>query len=88
MNIHRSMGFLHHSYHRYILVKETRQIQTSSLTFCAFDIELFKLYRCLTENLSTLSCLSSDKCVLVSLLEDHIICDCAGILREKEVLSM
>ena len=48
MNIHKSMGLLHLSYHRYILVKETRQIQTSSLTFCAFDIELFKLYRCLT----------------------------------------
>ena len=54
MNIHRSMGFLHHSYHRYILVKETKQIQTSSLTFCAFDIELFKLYRCLTGNISIL----------------------------------
>ena len=107
------MGLLHLSYHRYILVKETRQIQTSSLTFCAFDIELFKLYRCLTGNLSTLcrdiypvylyislshrkslyfmpwllSFLSLDKCVLVPLLEDHIVCDCAGILQEKEILS-
>ena len=52
MNIHKSMGLLHLSYHRYI--KETKQIQTSCLTFCAFDIELFKLYRCLTGNLSTL----------------------------------
>ena len=87
MNIHKSMGLLHLSYHRYILVKETKQIQTSSLTFCAFGIELFKLYRCLTGNLSTLFFLSLDKCVLVPLLEDHIICDCAGILQEKEVLS-
>ena len=31
--------------------------------------------------------LSLDKCVLVPLLEDHIICDCAGILQGKEVLS-
>ena len=75
-------------YHRYILVKETKKIQTSSRTFCAFDIELFNyIYRCLTGNLSTLFFLSLDKCVLVPLLEDHIICDCAGILQEKRVLS-
>ena len=41
-------------------------------------------YRCLTGNLSTLFFLSLDKCVLVPLLEDHIICDCAGILQEKK----
>ena len=78
------MGLLHLSYHRYILVKETKKMQTSSFTFCAFDIELFNyIYRCLTGNLSTLFFLSLDKCVLVPLLEDHIICDCAGILQEK-----
>ena len=83
------MELLHLSYHRYILVKETKKIQTSSLTFCAFDIELFNyIYRCLTGNLSTLFFLSLDKCVLVPLLEDHIICDCAGILQEKKYFQI
>ena len=84
MNIHKSMGLLHLSYHRYILVNETKQIQTSSLTFCAFDIELFN-YISLShrKSLYFIFFLSLDKCVLVPLLEDHIICDCAGILQEK-----